>query len=183
MRREGFGGIEQQRLRNVGSLLALALKKPVGEEFQLNVSDPVVVENLLRLPERALAERMFQIGVPDAKAGEAGSGGSFHAVPEIERTVFPVGVRKSAGNGPVRSEQFNPALHGTFSGGHGLGRQDGLYRRNNLVFIGDNEVFQWFAIGNRSIEGRYHLESLELRDRMLGDLSGDHSGGGRLARR
>src|SRR5215471_17975596 len=45
MRREGFGGIARSRPRCVGSLLALALKKPFGDEFQLNVPDPIVVEN------------------------------------------------------------------------------------------------------------------------------------------
>src|SRR5215831_3441165 len=73
--------------------------------------DPIVVENLLHLAERALAEHMFKIRMPDPEARETRSRSRFHAFPEIERTIFFVAVRKSARNGPVRSEQIKVALH------------------------------------------------------------------------
>jgi hypothetical protein len=124
---EGFGRIEQQRLRNVGLPLSFAIQKPVGEEFQLHVLDPVVVKNLLHLPERALAERVFQIGVPDSKAGEPARATDSNAVPEIERAVFSDAVGEPTSNGPVRSQQIN-FLHCALSRGHGFVRQHPFHR-------------------------------------------------------
>src|SRR3984885_650595 len=70
---QSLGSIEQQLLANIRLPLAVAIKKPVGEELEFDVLDPVVVENLLHLLERASPEHMLKVGVPDSKPGEAGS--------------------------------------------------------------------------------------------------------------
>jgi hypothetical protein len=126
---------------------------------------------------------MLKVGVPDSKPGEARSGSRFHAVAEIERAIFLVGVRKPTGNGPVGSEQINLALHGTISRGHGFVRHNRFHSLNNLVFIGDDVVFQWFAVGNGGVESRHHSECMQTSDSMFRDLTGDHRSGGRVPRR
>ena len=69
--------------------------------------DAIVVEDLLHLFEAVLFENMFEVVMPEAKALEPSSGSRFHTIFEIERTIFPVGVRKSRRDRPVRSQQID----------------------------------------------------------------------------
>src|ERR1700757_2377683 len=73
--------------------------------------DSIVIEYLLHFTERARFENVFQIGMPDSKPFKTCSGGGFYAFTKIKRAVLPVRMRDSAGNRPIRRQQFDILLH------------------------------------------------------------------------
>ena len=64
------GGVEEQLADLVGRLAALVVpvEEPVHEELELEVAQPVVVEDLLHLREAPRLEHVLEVGVPDPDA-------------------------------------------------------------------------------------------------------------------
>ena len=105
VRSEYFGCGQQFALPNIGLFLSFAIEEPIGEEFQFEVRDAVVIEDLLHLPQSSTFENMIQIRVPYSHSLEARFRGGPHAILKVERTIFAIRVGKgSARNRPVGSE-------------------------------------------------------------------------------
>ena len=59
-------GLEEERTALVGRLPALVVRieEPVAQELELEVPEPVVIEELPDLAERPLLEDVLEVGVP-----------------------------------------------------------------------------------------------------------------------
>ena len=66
-------GLEEQLARLVGGATALVVRveEPVHQELELEVTQPVVVEDALHLLQAPGLEHVLEVGVPDAEAAEA----------------------------------------------------------------------------------------------------------------
>ena len=62
-------GLEEQRARLVGGAAALVVRveEPVQQALELEVAQPVVVEDPLHLLQAARLEHVLEVGVPDAR--------------------------------------------------------------------------------------------------------------------
>src|ERR1700746_672884 len=92
-RLQHLGRFKQLVLPSIRVPSSLAIQEPVGQEFEFDVLDPIFVENLLPLLQRAALKNVIQVGMPYTETFETGSGRRLHTILEIEGAVFPVGVR------------------------------------------------------------------------------------------
>ncbi len=92
-RAESLGCGQQFAFQKIRLFFWFAFEEPVGEEFNLDVLQAIVVENLLHFFQRRSLEDVEQVGVPDSEPLESCTRGRFGSGFEIERAVFLVGER------------------------------------------------------------------------------------------
>ena len=111
---EGLGRLEQQRPSRVGGRAALVVRveEPVPEELQLEVAEPVVVEELPHLAQRARLEHVLEVGVPEADAGEPDPRGLFAPVAQVEEAPLAADVHLDrTGRRPVEPDELGGGAH------------------------------------------------------------------------
>ena len=79
--------LEQQRTHPVGgdTPLVARIEEPVHQELELEVTQPVVVEGLLQLPQRPRLEQVLEVGVPDAEPANPTSRAAAHRSAQSKR--------------------------------------------------------------------------------------------------
>ncbi len=78
--------LEEQRTSLVGCLPALivGVEEPVAEELELELLDPVLLENRPQLAERLGLQQVLEVGMPEPDALEAHALGLFAAFAQAE---------------------------------------------------------------------------------------------------
>ena len=79
------------RVRDAPQLVA-GVEHPVEQTLELQVAEPVVLEELLHVRERARLEHVLEVGVPDPDALEPAARRLLAAVAEVEQAPFPAPV-------------------------------------------------------------------------------------------
>ena len=106
--------LEQQRAPLVGgpSALVVRVEEPVPEELELELAEPVVVEELPHLAQRARLEHVLEIGVPEPDAREADARGLLAALAEVEEAPLPTEVHlDGTGRRPVEADDLVGGAH------------------------------------------------------------------------
>ncbi len=135
---EGRRGLEQQLRRCVGlgARGSPGADEEVGQELDLQVSQPGVVEDLLHLLQRPRLELVLDVRVPQPDALEADPRRLGAAVAPVERAPFAPDVHVGrTGNRPVQGQQLDlrPSLllssDGTGQASAGRGCSPAIARR------------------------------------------------------
>ncbi len=111
---EGGGGLEQKRSALVGRLAALVarVEEPVAEELELDVAEPVVVEQLPDLAQGAGLEHVLEVGVPEPEAGEPDARRLLAAVTQVEQAPLPAEMHLDrTRGGPVEPDELGGGAH------------------------------------------------------------------------
>ena len=114
VRGKGRGRLEQQRPPLVGRLAALVVRveEPVAEELELEVAEPVVVEELPHLAQGARLEHVLEIGVPEPEAGEPDARRLLAAVAQVEEAPLAPDVHLDrTGRRPVEADELVGGAH------------------------------------------------------------------------
>ena len=86
--------------------LVAGVEEPVHHELELEVAQPVVVEQRLHLGERARLEDVLEVGVPEPDPAEADPRRLRAAVAQVEEAPLAAHVDLDrAGDRPVETEQ------------------------------------------------------------------------------
>ena len=114
VRGERGSRLEQERPSLVRCLSALVVgvEEPVAEELELDVAEPVVVEQLTNLPQGALLEHVLEIGVPEPEAREAHARRLLAAVAQVvEAPLAPEMHLDGARRRPVEPDELGGGAH------------------------------------------------------------------------
>jgi len=106
--------IEEQRASLVGGAPALVVRveEPVSQELELEVAEPVVVEELPHLGERPRLQHVLEVGVPEPDALEPDARGLLAAIAKVEEAPLPPDVHLDRpGRGPVQPDEVVASAH------------------------------------------------------------------------
>ena len=105
---------KQQLADLVGGPAALVVlvEEPVHQELELEVAQPVVVEDLLHLPQALRLEHVLEVGVPDPEPAEPDLARLGAAVGPVEEAPLPPDVHLDRpGDRPVEPDQLDVVAH------------------------------------------------------------------------
>src|SRR5581483_8434358 len=118
---EHLGCVEDEVPGRVGrpASLVARVEEPVAEELELDVPEPVLVEERADVAQRrAVREHVLEIGVPDTDAAEADARGVRAAVPQREQAPLASGVHlDGTGDRPIETDHVGVGAHrwGTYT--------------------------------------------------------------------
>ncbi len=106
VRAERRGGIEQEALGGLGGAAALVVRveEPLPDELELEVLEPVVVEQPLQVGQCVRLQEVLEVGMPEPDSLEPDALGLGAAVGEAEQAPLAAEVHLDRpGDGPVQA--------------------------------------------------------------------------------
>ena len=114
VRGERGGGLEEERARPVGGppALVVGVEEPVAEELELELVEPVVVEDRAHARRASASRAVLEVGVPEPDAAEADARRLLAALAKVEEAPLAPEVHlHRARRGPVEGEQVVARAH------------------------------------------------------------------------
>ncbi len=105
---------EEQLADLVGGPAALVVlvQEPVHQELQLEMAQPVVVEDLLHVAQAPRLEQVLEVGVPEPEPAEPDLARLGAAVGPVEEAPLPPAVHLDRpGDRPVQADELDVLAH------------------------------------------------------------------------